>query len=189
MIHRKYLTQIFTLLACLGLCCASGNAKTNESDAYPESMIRAAVIFGILRFTEWPENIEESKRVNLCTLGKSSSGETIKRLEQIPSIGNRTVTLSIDVHRERLEQCDAIIVGHQTQVPERLNKSILWICDECSQVNSKRFAIRLILKDKRIQFNIDLDQIHQQQLSLNSSLIELAASCFSSDPAMRMCND
>ena len=186
---RKHFIIRMVLFTCFGLLCMSVGAKNKQSDEYSESMVRAAVIFGILRFTEWPNTSEIKSVVHLCTLGKSPSSQAIRNLEKTPSIGQRTVLVSVDVDPKKLEQCDAIIVGRGASIPDKPKKPVLWICDECRQVNDKFYAIKLILKDKRIQFNVNLDNINEQSINLSSSLIELAAYCFSSDPNIRLCND
>ncbi|TNC83000.1 MAG: hypothetical protein C9356_00700 [Oleiphilus sp.] len=182
--------RLFTLVLCSSwsLLFSSASAATGKS-AYDESLVRAAIVFGILRFTSWPEKFAPSQEVNLCAYGASPAAKAIAGLESTPSIGMRKV-----VHREvtaisGLADCHAVIVGKDVSIQDLLPNAILMICDGCDSRTKDLSSITLARMDNRIQFEINLDRIDEQRLSLSSSLLELAAQCSSSNPAIKGCRN
>jgi len=173
---------------CLIISINFGALEANQS-SYNESLVRAAVIFGILRFTDWPEVKAPDEQVKLCAYGPSPSANAISELKNIPGIGSTRVIYEFIDRREDLGTCHAVIVGKNVSLERFVDTPTLLICDGCSADLSAKSAINLSKSDNRIQFEVNLDRVEEQQLSLSSSLIELAARCSSSNPAIRGCNE
>jgi uncharacterized protein DUF4154 len=165
------------------------STNVSAEPEYSDAMVRAAVIFGILRFTDWPVKKRDNDSVRLCLYGNSPSGSAIAKLDKIPSIGRKTVTVTTNPPLANINNCHAVIVGHDAPVLQNITDSVLLICDECDQTESEVFAIHLLIKENRIQFAINLDRTQEQQINLSASLIELAASCSSSNPNIKACDD
>jgi len=183
--------RLWRLLVFAGLICIcflfSLNSLASQK-GYNESLVRSAVIFGILRFTDWPESKAPDGLLKLCAYGFSPSSNAISELKSIPKIGRTQVVFEQLDDLNELESCHAIILGASVENVQ-LKSPTLLICDECSDGYVHESAIRLSKNENRIQFEIDLDRIDEQSLSLSSSLIELASRCQSSNPAIRGCND
>lgn len=157
--------------------------------SYSDAMVRAAVIFGILRFTTWPEAKNSDESITLCTYGSSPTDAALSQLESIPQIGKKTVILKANIAKEEFSNCHVVIVGHKYIKKIELSHSTLFICDECDTPNNAVYGINLVRQDNRIQFSVDLDCIKEQGINFSASLIELAASCSSSDVNIRACNE
>jgi len=168
------------------MCCASLHSQASSRTAYNESLVRAAVIFGILRFTQWPEGQVDSHEVALCSYGDSASSRAIAGLEKLPSIGQTKVVYRDDVNS--VDGCHAVIIGKGKSLLAPQAPTLL-ICDDCDVATASKASITLNRIESRIQFEINLDRVDEQRLSLSSSLIELAASCSSTNPAIRGCDD
>lgn len=160
-----------------------------SASSYKESLVRAAVIFGILRFTEWPEDNAPQDSIRLCTIGESASSEAISSLKQLPAIGQVSVDHVKIKSWEAGTQCHAAVLGKDIQLPDSAFRSMLLICDGCSDQMNSMAAISLARQDNKIRFEINLDRVEEQKLSLSSSLIELASKCSSASRSIRGCND
>jgi len=169
------------------LCSLSPVAYSKTNPVYNESLVRAAVIFGILRFTSWPESFKPSGEIELCAIGTSASASAIASLKTIPSIGQTTI--SYLGNPRTVGGCHALIAGEGDQLNIDGIASTLIICDNCSPSIMKRSSVILRRSFNKIQFEINLDRVEENKLSLSSSLIELASSCSSTNPAIRGCDD
>lgn len=152
---------------------------------YSDGMVRAAVVFGILRFTGWPTEKYPASDIKLCAHGDSDTIRAIDQLDPIPAIGNIKVDYAHD-DAMSLDTCHAVILGNGMPDIYRDSATLL-ICDECGDAAKNQSAIVLDRGGSRIEFHINLDRVKEQGLKLNSSLIELAASCTTTDPAIRGC--
>lgn len=182
---------LHSLITGLALIFGSSlfSSYTQAETSYEASSVRAAVIFGVLRFTRWTDNVSEERAIRLCTYGSSPSGATISNLSDMPKFGQLTIELRLDISESELDACDAVIVGDKALRLDPLPPSLLVICDSCEPAKQSAFAIQLVQVDNRIRFEINLDQLQQQQLELSASLIELASKCSSSNPNIRGCDD
>jgi hypothetical protein len=169
------------------LCTLSSVANSRTHPIYNESLVRAAVIFGILRFTSWPENFKPAGEIELCAIGASASANAIASLKTIPSIGQTTI--SYLGNPSSIFGCHALILGEGDQLDLDGTANALIICDNCSPTIMTRSAVILRRNDNKIQFEINLDRVEENKLSLSSSLIELASRCSSTNPAIRGCDD
>lgn len=183
---RRFPGVLVTLIL---LACMSGPVKVMADPVYSDGMVRAAVIFGILRFTDWPETPHSREQVLLCALGESPSERAISSLEKLPSIGASQLRyISGSEAYLRMHDCQAVILGqHAPAFP--LAESVLLICDECASESQNSAAVSLARRGDRIQFEVNLDRVREQGISLSASLLELASRCVSSDQRVRGCND
>lgn len=169
-----------------GLC---GYETMAAKPAYNESMVRAAVIFGILRFTQWPSERLNGATLNLCALGNSPTSSAIEQLPKIPSVSRLKLNYRQYQRFDELMDCHAIVLGDKATGQALALHNALLICDGCENSFAERSGIRLFKQAKRIHFDINLDRIDEQGLSLSSSLIELASHCYSSNPAFSGCKE
>ena len=185
---RLFVVLTFVLSCCFSIAVSSKVLGADKS-AYDESLVRAAVVFGILRFTSWPENFAPSDEVSLCAYGPSASATAISSLNKKPSIGKRSIRYLEVLTQNELSECHAVIVGEEVSIAVALPTPTLIICDGCDSVTKKLAAIKLARIENRIQFEVDLDRVDEQELSLSSALIELAVRCSSTNPAIKGCRD
>lgn len=154
-----------------------------------EAMVRAAVVLGILRFTYWSESNQPKDTIMMCELGKSRVADAFRGLGKIPKIGKLAVKVNSIKKEEMINQCHALIVGENALSADIKDKHVLVICDNCDKAYQRESAIALRLKNNVIRFDINLDKLDDQDISLSASVLELAAKCRSSNPEIRACND
>ncbi|MDX1451651.1 MAG: YfiR family protein [Oleiphilaceae bacterium] len=176
------------LLVWLNMSLALLPVKAAEP-GYSDGMVRAAVIFGILRFAEWPEILSTQEKVVLCAVGQSPAVEAIGSLKTLPRIGQVVVEYRGALSPSQLRGCQAVIMGRRTGSQLPLAPSALLICDECDPAAHGVAAINLMQLDNRIQFEVNLDRVREQKVNLSASLLELAARCSSRGTEVRGCND
>jgi len=187
LLHFKTKGLCAAALVILLFCSLVGPAHAASKPVYNESLVRAAVIFGVLRFTSWPESFKPQGELRLCAVGESASASAIASLEKIPSIGSTLIIYSNGP--ADLSQCHAVIAGEDEAVNLGQSNAALLICDSCNASIMASSSVVLQRTENRIQFEINLDRVQESELSLSSSLIELAARCSSTNPAIRGCDD
>ena len=175
----------------IGLFLASISfADSAEPKSYHESeaRVRAAILFGILRFTYWPENTSPDDQINLCVSGTSNIAKTLSAMTSIPNIGSYQVSLT--THDPDADQfCHAHIIGEANSEPETADFGSLLICDNCDPEHAKKTAINLERVGDVVRFDINLDRLEEHGVELSASVIKLANKCSSSNPNVRGCND
>lgn len=177
------------LILLIALAVGFVSPVQSDHKAYTDEMVRAAVIFGILRFAEWDGQQPTEDHLELCAYGESPSVSAIQTIAKLPKAGSAELNFIPDAEQSNFADCDALILGDHRKPIDTPPSGVLLICDECSEQFRPRAAISLMQEDSRIQFEINLDQVRAQQINLSASLIELAASCSSSDPQIRGCDD
>jgi len=177
-------------LVCFALSfCIASVQTTAMGTERSEAMIRAAIIFGILRFTYWPEENQPQNVLNLCEVGVSKTASAIRNSKIPPTIGNTSVTLLSTAEGFDSGICHALLIGRDAPTLAPIHTPIITFCDDCSTNDYENTAIRLRLKNNQVQFEVNLDQLNKREITLSASVIELASKCYSSNPSIRGCND
>ncbi len=159
-------------------------------ERYSDGMVRAAVILGILRFTDWPESRDATATLQICSLGRSPAIEAIGNLESLPSIGETSVVHQDKPTANNFGDCHVLLIGSDafTDV-SAWPLGLLLICDECDVALAEQWMINLMRIDNRIQFEVNMDRVLEKKISLGASLLELAARCSAKQNQIRGCDD
>lgn len=170
---------------CIGLASTPASLANEE---YADGLVRTAVIFGLLRFTEWPDAEKPLKTIQLCSLGTSPAIGAIQRIPDLPKIGNKQLLYQQKDAKQPLEACHVLLVGMGVKASNSLPHAHLIICDDCEDSYQTLWMVSLIRRDDRIQFEVNLDRAEEKKLKLGASLLELAARCSSKRRRIRGCD-
>lgn len=194
--NPKYSTlkrNVFILL--YAFCFEFAVSATANAESYDESLVRAAVIFGILRFSSWPDQ-DNSSVIKSCGFGQSPASSAMQNLSDgMPKIGNNKLQYQRLEALSGLDECDVLVAGakpEQSDIFELYaqldnNHTTLMICDECDPELKSYASVNLVKREQRMQFQINLDRAEQQGVRFSPSLIELAASCYSTRLESEFC--
>lgn len=177
----------FVLGLVLAMTAVADNSRsTGYHDS--ESRVRAAILFGVLRFTYWPEDSAPKEHINLCISGQSNIANSLAAMPSIPQIGSYQVKL-IDHKPDSNQACHAHIVGDASDHTESSEYGALLICDDCDAQTAQNTAINLNRVGDVVRFDINLDKLEEHGVELSASVIKLANKCSTSNPEIRGCND
>ncbi len=163
----------FILAALLALCPALAPAAT-------EGELRAAVIYNIARFVQWPAVSGGSSTFDICTLGESPVSDGLaplagKQLNGLP-------THIRPIRRDRdLTGCRVLYIAPDDTVRMAAISEILASNREPTLTISDAPSflalggmVQLVVVDDRQRFRINQELAEKAQLSINAKLLQLA---------------
>jgi len=148
---------------------------SNAAAADQEDKLRAAVIGGILRYTQW----QDSAPKMLCSLGSPSSESILLKSAHRVRANNQAISILKIKAPEQINSCQIIVIG---KVSDHLAFSLkaqlstentLSICDGCEN-NLWPTNITLIRHNNNIRFDVDLTTTGKDTITFSASLLELA---------------
>ncbi|MFC3094515.1 YfiR family protein [Alteromonas sediminis] len=182
------MTKTWLCFCAWTLFFASVHAAEN-GEAQNESLIRAAVVFGILRFVDWPEQHAPKDIINLCEYGESEVAEAIRSLNGSRKVGKRKVVVKTLNKTNTTELCHALLIGEESPAIPLQKTPALAFCDNCEQEYRDMTSVVLKRNENLVQFEVNLDHLDQQDIRLSASVIELASKCYSSNPSIKGCSN
>ncbi|WP_159084250.1 YfiR family protein [Saccharobesus litoralis] len=149
-----------------------GNLASAKSP--DEASLRAAVVLGILRFTEWQPPIDSSKPITICFLGDVQSKDKLVQASSRVTVKGHAVDTKNVISLPQTDVCSVLIIGDEWsgQYPTGVG-SQLTVCDSCRFGNQT--AINLVKRNQRIGFEINMPYVQANNISFSSSLLELAS--------------
>ncbi len=149
----------------------------SDSLSAPEDELRAAVVFGILRFVEFPdENSRDSMR-KICLIGKPRSEAGIASALKQSLLKDRKYEVAFKSKLSQTSTCDVVIAGKQSDLKRYHDKGIVSsfiICDSCLK-GEKYSAVSIYQEGKRIRFSVNLEIAKKIGVTFDSNILEHAA--------------
>jgi len=142
-----------------------------------EEQLRAAVIGGILRYTQW----QDSASKTLCSLGAPSSEDILLKSAHRVKANNQSISILKVSHSEQIKACQILVIGRVPKdlapsLKQQLNSGkVLSICDGC-QDKKWTTNITLIRHKNNIRFDVDITHTKTNAITFSASLLELALS-------------
>jgi len=172
-------TKYFVALLLFSLSQASVASEPNITAEEPK--LRAAIVLGILRFTNWPEDAPLTNSLNLCTVGSPSSSAALAEISSKQQFQNLPIVIhKLNSNSSDFSKCNALVMGANvnSELLKNLSDSevshgVLTVCDYCKTSN-KNAMVYLVRVENRIAFKIDLRQSSKNGMKFSSSLLELA---------------
>lgn len=168
-------TGILLLASALfcGICNASENTR--------EWTIKAAYLFRLSLFVDWPEEKLESfgkENVRFCIAGNDEGVETIKKALTNKFINrHRIEVVGVDLQNDLLS-CHVLYLSKQTRdlgkfLDKVANDSVLTIGDT-DEFYRQGGIVLLFEKDNRIHFAINAEQLDSSGIKVRAQLLNLA---------------
>ncbi|MDA3947197.1 MAG: YfiR family protein [Helicobacteraceae bacterium] len=141
--------------------------------------IKAAYIFNFIRYTSWPEVDEKEAVFHLCVHKNSDIRQSLKLLEN-KIVKNQSITIvSVENPGEELSLCEVLVLPElkeeelKTFISAAKSSKILTVSD------SEGYAglgvmINLVVRDNKVKFEVNLDEIEDSELKISSNLLKLA---------------
>lgn len=146
------------------------------SEELPEYRLKAAFVYNFAQFAQWPDSVGPT--LNVCVYGRDPFGVDIDALR-----GSRVGTRSLDVRRpqtvEALKDCHIVFIANSAieDLPRILSglgdASALTIADTPGAARHG-VALNMIIVQKRVVFEANVDSARRAHIVLSSKLLRLA---------------
>ena len=148
--------------------------------AATEAELRAAVIYNIARFVQWPHATTNNTNFDICTLGNNAVSDALVSLEGKPLNGLPTHTRPIQRDRD-LEGCRMLYIAPDDTVRMAAISAILTNNREATLTISDAPSflalggmVQLVVVDERQRFRINQELAEKANLYINAKLLQLA---------------
>jgi len=160
------------------LAPASGQSIEEQAiKSNTEHNIKTAIIFKLLRFVSWPEEVlEDSRTINVCLRRNEAFYDAFKEIEG-SAIEERTLNIML-LSKVRKPQCHVVFVSSENSLlisdwRKYARKGVLTVSD------SDNFAlqggmINLFMRDQRVSFRMNIAAAAQADLHISSLVLKLA---------------
>ncbi|WP_187287225.1 YfiR family protein [Methylotenera mobilis] len=147
----------------------------------PEYDMKAAYLYNLAMFTEWPENAintPTNNTVRLCILGNDSFGSSLSTLSRSRNTGMR-IQLSYLTDVKRADFCQVLFIDKSelknTESVLKLleNKSILTVTDN-EEIFRMGLMVGLFLDKNKLIFDINYTLANSSKINISSKLLKMA---------------
>lgn len=180
----QYIPIKFSVVICTALLIFllySPSVSFSQNRTYDEYQVKAAFIYNFLLFTEWPEDVFESKTdpIEICILGQNPFENHLEVIADTKKAKERTINKKQIRSVEEAEGCEVLFVSQSEsdKVDEILeiikNKPILTISD-MDNFSKAGGMVQLILIESKVNFVVNLSALNETGLKMSSKLLDLA---------------
>lgn len=141
---------------------------------YAEAEVKAAFVYNLAKYAEWPEQAHAGGVLRICVLGEPSPlAEALARLEGKPVRGLR-IEVRQGMKIAALRPCHVAVVADAEQLrPLEAETATLSVGEGGGFVDAGGM-IGLLLVDKRVQFEANAGAARRAGIRLPAQLLKLA---------------
>ena len=150
--------------------------RAAAATALPEHQLKAAFLYNFANFTEWPASVGPT--IQLCVYGPDPFGRFLDDLEGA-RVGGRKLAVLRTNQFEVLSGCNLVFVatpamaGLPRIVESARGKPLLTVV-ETADATARSAALRLVLEDARVGFEVNMVAVREADLTLSSKILRLA---------------
>ena|SRR5450432_1776717 len=172
---------------CLGLLVSFLLASLATFDARGQSAsadeyeIRAAMLFNLTRFIDWPAaKLDQGNRqFQICVLGSDPIGVDLDVLLRNKSVGTRPVAIRHLKSADGADDCQILYVGAAeradfARASTALARNGVLTISERSNADSPGQMIGLPVVEERVRIEVNLGLVQRSGLTISSKLLHLA---------------
>lgn len=143
---------------------------------HDESAVRAAFVFNLTKYVEWPHLGNE---LVIGFAGDSNTGEVLQKVVAGKTVGARTIRVVLSPSEEQLSKCDILYVAFSSPKKTRAildkvkNKNILSVGESDSFARDGGM-VGLVRNGDHIQIEVNLESVQSGGLKISSRLLNLA---------------
>lgn len=174
---RSMLLSIFLrscALAGLALALAPTTMAASEAE------VKAAMIYNIARFVQWPRQPGDGNQFSICALGDGEVAEALPALES-KQLHGRDVVFTTVRRDADLTRCNVVYLAPNqalrlaavSDVLARGNMAVLTIADAPNFI-ALGGMVQLVIQHGRPRFRIDQRVAERSGLDINAKLLQLA---------------
>ncbi len=177
---RRWCSSLIRLLLAgiLTLSPPLAAAQQNRSGEYE---LKAAFLYNFTRFVEWPTGTYADLQAPtvLCILGQDPFGSALTRAIAGKTSNGRPLLIRRLQPKEATRGCHVLYISssERKSIPQifgAVKGSNALTVGETDQFAAHGGVIQLILQDKQVRFEINVDAASQEGLKISSKLLALA---------------
>jgi len=166
---------LLILIAATGLTCRSQSATAGETQ------IRAAMLFNLTKFIDWPAEKMGGAQAPFVIgyVGDDGVGNELNQLMRGKQVQGRSIVVQSIFNATQVMQCHIVYVANSGRkqyrqlVPQLSRQAVLIVSER--QLGDSGVMIALPLIDNSIQIQVDLKEAQSSGLTISSKLLRIAA--------------
>jgi hypothetical protein len=167
------------MLVVVLLLTVSPGLGLAESPTSLEYQIKGAFLLNFAKFTKWAadEFAATSTPITIGIVGEDPFGSTLDQLVAGETIGTRPVVVKRLAPSEDLSQCRILFIpksADATNVLKHVVSPGMLTVGESDGFLDTGGVIRLLIEDKKVRFEVNMDAAQRAHLTLSSQLLKLA---------------
>jgi hypothetical protein len=170
------LTIVFlSVLAAVSIAPGEGNGKE-----FSEYEVKAAFIFNIAKFVEWPDRspAERGETLNLCVLGSDPFEGALDQIAGKQVKGKRLHIRHVASTRN-VRGCNMLFISSSEKeklpnIMEALRNTSALTIGDTAGYGRRGVMINFYLEENRIRFEMNPDKAKQAGLVISAQLLKLA---------------
>ena len=176
--HRIHIL-IFNLL-CTLVCIVPSLAAAKEDSLSREYQIKAAYIYNLIKFINWPEQAQSRTATNICVYGQNPFGDYLDQLTKRSANGKPINTYHFELDEE-LSSCHIVFFSKASE--EQISKNVfkqlqfknyLNVGETRNFVTNHKGVISLAVTNNKVRLLINLSQAKSENFEISSNLLEIA---------------
>ncbi|MEO7299414.1 MAG: YfiR family protein [Verrucomicrobiota bacterium] len=176
--RSQKLVASFFLLVCLA---GASTYSLQAQPAPPEYKIKAAFIYYFVQYVEWPTNTfaDEKSPFIIGILGSNPFGSALEETVAGEMVGKRKLVVRMCRNLSEAQQCHLLFISNseasnlQSVLDGLKGHSVLTVSD-MEQFARRGGMIRLLPKDNKIRFLINVEVVSEAKLTISAKLLQLA---------------
>lgn len=165
------------LLGCCSLLFLSPSAGGADAN-FSEYRLKAAYLYRISQFIEWPEVDKPEQAFNLCVLGSDPFGETLRELSA-RTVASRPIALQYPATPREARACQLVYVD---EAPKKTLNELTAVLGDLPVLvvgGSPQFidfggAVGFVIEGGKLRMELNLDVLRRANLKPSAKLIEVA---------------
>lgn len=150
-------------------------APVAEGQLHDERAVRAAFVFNLTKYVEWPQKTDE---IVIGFLGQDQTGEMFKKMLDGKTSDSRVIRVLLSPSDQDLAGCSILYIADpsknvRTALDQVRGKSILTVGDTETFVREGGM-IGLVTVGEQIQIQVSLETVQASRLKISSRLLNIA---------------
>ena len=177
--HRGRLSRFMALLVALALI---GSPNLYSQAAGPtEYEVKAAYLYNLGKFVEWPKTATASDSFSICLLGHDPFGPILDTLIAKETINGKSIVVKRLLKPQDAVSCHILFIssseeGRLKEILSTLDKASVLTVSDMPQFTRRGGMIQFVLDANRVRFEINLTSAERAGLTLSSQLLKVAIS-------------
>jgi len=150
-----------------------------ESPTSLEYKVKGAFLLNFAKFTKWPadEFAADDSPITIGIVGQDPFGSALDQLVAGETIGARPIVVKRLAPSEDLSPCQILFIPKSVDATNMLkqvaSRGVLTV-GESDDFLDAGGMIRLLIEDKKVRFEVNLDVAERAHLTVSSQLLKLA---------------
>jgi YfiR/HmsC-like len=153
-------------------------AQTSPSVEY---QVKAALLFNIAKFVEWPPDVFKSDTapITICVLGNDPFGSALDDVLRGKTINNREILARRVKELPNLKRCQVVFISEtedkqMSEIINSLKGSSTLTVGESKDFAERGGEIQFYVEENKVRFSANVDAVQRARLIVSSKLLALA---------------